>query len=84
MPAPIRINVTLEPETAERLARMARWAHVPEGTMARMLISRAVDDNEAAPAHVAAIIGAIPGAWDDVRRGLAEYDRGEAVDIDDL
>jgi hypothetical protein len=42
-----RLNVTLDPEHAARLVRLAERAHVQEGTLARPLLSAAIE--EAAP-----------------------------------
>ena len=45
-----RLNVTLDPEHAARLARLAERTHVQEGTLARSLLSVAIE--EADPEHV--------------------------------
>jgi Na+-translocating ferredoxin:NAD+ oxidoreductase RNF subunit RnfB len=39
-----RINVTLDDEHAGKLARLAERTHVQEGTLARSLLSTALDD----------------------------------------
>lgn len=39
-----RINVTLDEEHAGKLARLAERTHVQEGTLARSLLSTALDD----------------------------------------
>ena len=39
-----RLNVTLDPEHAARLAQLAERTHVQEGTLARSLLSMAIEE----------------------------------------
>ena len=39
-----RLNITLEPRQAEKLARLAERMHLQPGTVARSLLSSALDD----------------------------------------
>jgi len=41
-----RVNVTLDPERAEKLAKLAERTHEQEGTLARSLLSQALDEAE--------------------------------------
>jgi hypothetical protein len=40
----IHLDVTLDGEYAAKLARLAEQKHIPLGTLARSLLSRAIDD----------------------------------------
>jgi hypothetical protein len=51
-----RLNVTLDPERAEKLAKLAERTHVQEGTLARSLLSQALDEAEPDPAHVVELL----------------------------
>jgi predicted transcriptional regulator len=39
-----RVNITLDDEHAAKLSRLAQRVHVNEGTLARSLLSTAIDD----------------------------------------
>lgn len=56
-------NVTLDDEHAAKLARLADRTHVQEGTLARSLLSTALDDADPDAARITEILDAIPGAW---------------------
>jgi hypothetical protein len=79
-----RINVTLDPEHAERLRRMAEQAHTAEGTLARSLLSRAIDDAEVDGRTMVEILDGIPGAADRLAEARAEISRGQGIPLDDL
>ncbi len=53
--APQRINVTLDPEYAQKLARLAERTHVQEGTLARSLLSSALDQADPDARDIAAL-----------------------------
>lgn len=79
-----RINVTLDDEHANKLTRLARRTHVQEGTLARSLLSTALDEVDPDVAQITEILDAIPGAWERTQRGLAQAARGEGVTLDEL
>ena len=79
-----RINVTLDEEHARKLAALAERTHVQEGTLARSLLSTALDGTDPDPARITEILDAIPGAWDRAQEGLAQAGRGEGTPLDDL
>lgn len=79
-----RVNVTLDDEHAQKLASLAAKAHLQEGTLARSLLSSALDQVDPNPANVTQILESIPGAWERVRQGLAEARRGEGTPLDEL
>ena len=79
-----RLNVTLDPERAEKLAKLAERTHVQEGTLARSLLSQALDEAEPDPAHVVELLDGIPGAFERARAGLDEAKAGRTVALDNL
>lgn len=79
-----RINVTLDQEHAEKLAALAARSHVQEGTLARSLLSIAIDDADPEAQRITEILDAIPGAWERTQEGLEQARRGETVPLSDL
>jgi hypothetical protein len=79
-----RINVTLEPDYAQKLASLAERTHIQEGTLARSLLSSALDDADPDAARITEILDGIPGAWERTQEGLAEAARGEGTPLDEL
>jgi hypothetical protein len=79
-----RINVTLDDEHAAKLAKLADRTHVQEGTLARSLLSTALDDADPDAARITEILDAIPGAWQRTQDGLAQAARGEGTPLDEL
>jgi hypothetical protein len=81
---PRRINVTLDEVHARKLASLAERTHVQEGTLARSLLSTALDDADPDAARITEILDAIPGAWRRTQEGLAQAARGEGTPLDEL
>jgi predicted transcriptional regulator len=79
-----RINVTLDDEHAHKLASLAERTHVQEGTLARSLLSTALDDADPDAGRITEVLDAIPGAWDRTQEGLAQAARGEGTPLDEL
>ena len=79
-----RLNVTLDGEHAAKLARLAEGSHVQEGTLARSLLSRAIDDADVDARTVVEILDGIPGAFDRARLGLEEARSGKIVALEEL
>jgi predicted transcriptional regulator len=79
-----RVNVVLDPEYAARLRRLAERTHLNPGTLARSLLSSALDAADPDAASVTALLDAIPGAWEDAEAGLADAAAGRVVPLDDL
>lgn len=79
-----RINVTLDDEHAHKLAMLAERTHVQEGTLARSLLSTALDGADPDPARITAILDAVPGAWERSQEGIAQARRGESTPLDEL
>jgi predicted transcriptional regulator len=83
MPAS-RLNVTLDAAHAAKLKRLAERTHAQEGTIARSLLSRALDEADPDARHVGELLDAIPGAHERAARGLADAREGRTVPLDEL
>jgi hypothetical protein len=79
-----RINVTLDEEHALKLATLAERTHVQEGTLARSLLSTALDGADPDPVRITDLLDAMPGAWDRTQEGIAQAGRGEGTALTDL
>jgi len=58
--------------------------YLQPGTIARSLISTAIDRVDTEATTITAILDAIPGAWDWTQEGLADVKAGRAVPLDQL
>jgi len=79
-----RLNITLDEERAEKLTRLAERTHVQEGTLARSLLSTAIDEADPNAADVAALLDGIPGAFDRIQEGLHQAEARETIPLDAL
>jgi hypothetical protein len=79
-----RFNVTLDREHAEKLRRMAEQSYAAEGTLARSLLSRAIDEAELGGRTMVEILNGIPGARERVQLGREQIARGEGIPLDEL
>jgi hypothetical protein len=79
-----RFNVTLDDEYAERLMRLAERVHVQPGTLARSLLSTAIDEADPDPRDIAAILDGIPGHAEDLERAREQVRIGQTISLDDL
>ncbi len=79
-----RLNVTLGEEHAAKLRRLADQTNVQEGTLARSLLTRAIDETDVDARHVGDLLDAIPGAFERAQLGLEQARRGETVELDEL
>lgn len=79
-----RLNVSLDRGRAEKLARLADRAHVQDGTLARSLLSAAIDDADPDSATVTEILEGIPGLRKRLQASEAQVEAGELVDLDEL
>lgn len=82
--ATTRLNVTLDPEHAARLARLAERTHVHEGTLARSLLSMAIEDADPDSRNITALLDGIPGAYERAQLGLRQAKEGRTVSLDEL
>ena len=79
-----RVNVTLDEERAAKLQRMAERTHINAGTLARSLLSTAIDEADPDPRDVTALLDSIPGAWERYQEGLADAAAGRGILLEDL
>jgi hypothetical protein len=76
-----RLNITLDSVHAAKLARLAARVHVNEGTLARSLLSSAIDDLNPDPANVAALLHGIDGAWERAQLGATQAAAGDTIAV---
>lgn len=79
-----RLNVTLDAERAAKLARLAERTHVKEGTLARSLLSQALDETGGDARNVAALLDGIPGALERAQLGLRQARAGRTIDLHEM
>ena len=79
-----RLNVTLDPEHAEKLRRMAEQAYTQEGTLARSLLSRAIDEADVDADTMVELLNGIPGALERAKLGREQGRAGQTISLDDL
>jgi hypothetical protein len=79
-----RLNVTLDAQRATKLAQLAERTHMNEGSLARSLLSQALDDVDADPRDVVALLDRIPGAFERAEAGLKQARSKRTIDLDDL
>jgi hypothetical protein len=83
-PEGVRLNITLDPESAAKLTRMAQRIHIQEGTLARSLLATALDEADPDARTVGDVLDSIPDAWDRANRGLTQGRAGETISLDEL
>jgi predicted transcriptional regulator len=79
-----RVNVVLDEERAVKLRRLAERTHTSPGTLARSLLSTALDESDPDPRSVTALLDRIDGAWDDAMAGLEEAKAGRSIPLAEL
>lgn len=79
-----RLNISLDEQRAAKLGRLAARAEVPDGTLARSMLSTAIDEADPDPGSVTDILEGIPGLVDRVRRAEGQVEGGAITDLDDL
>ena len=79
-----RLNITLDDEQAEKLARLAERMHVQPGTIARSLLSSAIDEADPDSRNVVDLLDGIPGAYERAQLGLRQAKTGQTVPLDEL
>lgn len=79
-----RLNITLDDEQAEKLARLAERMHIQPGTIARSLLSVALDDADPDARNVTELLDAIPGALARAELGREQAHAGETISLDEL
>jgi len=81
---PRRVNVLLGEEHAAKLYGLAERTHVNAGTLARSLLSTALDQADPDAATITAVLDAVPGAFERAQQGLAEVRADRVTPVDEL
>jgi hypothetical protein len=79
-----RFNVQLDDEHAAMLHAIAERVYVQPGTIARSLLSTALDQVAPDPVTITAILDSIPGALERAQEGLAAARAGHHRPLDEL
>ena len=79
-----RLNVLLDDEHAAKLYSLADRTYVNAGTLARSLLSTALDQADPDASTVTALLEVIPGAYERAQQGLLEARAGRVVRLEDL
>ena len=70
--------------SAEPHARLAERAHVREDTLARSLLSLAIEEADPEARHIVAVLDGIPGAYEHAMQSLERAHAGETIALDEL
>ncbi len=79
-----RLNITLDAKQGMKLARLAERMHVQPGTLARSLLSTALDEVDPDAQNVVELLDGMPGAFERAQLGLEQARAGDTVALDDL
>jgi predicted transcriptional regulator len=79
-----RVNVQLDDEHAMKLHRIAERTYVQPGTIARSLLSAALDQVDPDATTITGLLDALPGAWERAEEGLSDAASGRVVSLDEL
>ena len=79
-----RLNVTLDPERAAKLRRMAEQSYTQEGTLARSLLSRAIDEADVEGRTMIEVLDGIPGALERAQLGREQGRHSETIPLEQL
>lgn len=79
-----RFNVQLDERHAMKLHELAERTHVNPGTLARSLLTTAIEEATPDPASIVELLDAIPGAYERAQQGLREAEAGEGTPLDEL
>jgi len=79
-----RLNITLDEERAAKLAALAERVHVNEGTLARSLLSSAIDDADPDVDTVVGALEGIDGAWERAQLAREQAASGDTIALSEL
>ena len=74
----------LDNEHAARLNDLAARLNVQPGTVARSLLSMALDQVDSETTTLTALLDSIPGSWERTTEGVADGKAGRVVPLDQL
>jgi hypothetical protein len=79
-----RFNVQLDERHATKLRVLAERTHINPGTLARSLLSMALDEADPEPSSIVALLDSIPGAFERANQGMREIRAGEGIPLDEF
>lgn len=79
-----RFNVLLDEEHSARLHRLAERTYINPGTLARSLLSAALDQADPDAGTITELLDSIPGAWDRAQVGIEDVRAGRVTELDEL
>jgi hypothetical protein len=79
-----RFNIQLDERHAMKLHALAERTHVNPGTLARSLLTTALEEAVPEPSSIVELLDAIPGAYERAQRGLREAKDGQGIPLDEL
>lgn len=83
-PKSSRVNIVLDEERSLKLRRLADRTHTNAGTLARSLLSTALDEADPDPRTITDLLDRIDGAWEDAIAGSEELRLGKGIPLGDL
>ncbi len=81
---PERFNIQLDDLPARKLRELAERTHVHPGTLARSLLTRALEEADPDPASVVDLLDSIPGALEKAREGVRQVRAGRGILLDEI
>lgn len=78
-----RLNVSLDEQHAEKLSRLADRARVADGTLARSLLSAAIDDADPDSRSITEILEGIPGLRERLAQAEADVETGNVTELEE-
>lgn len=79
-----RLNVVLDEEHAIKLRRLAERTHTNPGTIARSLLSAALEEADPDPRNITELLDRMPGALARAEQGRGEAQQGLGIPLEDL
>lgn len=79
-----RYNIQLDDEHSAKLESLATRTHIQAGTLARSLLSTAIDEADPDPSMITEILDAIRGAFERHEKGRTDAREGRTVPLEDL
>lgn len=76
-----RVNIVLDEERGVKLRRLAERTHTNPGTLARSLLSSALDEADPDARTITNLLDRIDGAWEDAMAGSEEIRSGKGIPL---
>lgn len=75
------MNIVLDEERGVKLRRLAERTHTNPGTLARSLLSSALDEADPCARTITDLLDRIDGAWEDAMAGSEEIRSGKGIPL---